>query len=245
MKAAPHPTKQPVYSSASMHVRRQRMLEEARKIITEQGIEGFSVRELCIRAGVAQRTLYNAFHSRERLIAIAIREAYDEVVSRITYKTSPTTLAGIIDRILVVNTSNTRAKNKNYIRAVAALYFSPQAQHDIWGTLQEMAFVNLRRWLATVEAEGLFEPWVNVGELAQTMVNHEYATIHDWALDRMTNEQYLRRIVLGILQLTYSSTRDPLRSEAGEMMRQIGQTGRLPVFPAPTLRLRTTNSAAA
>ena len=62
-----HPDKQLVYSSPSIHERRRRILREARRLLAESGLEKFSIRTLCKRADVAQRTLYNAFHNRDRI----------------------------------------------------------------------------------------------------------------------------------------------------------------------------------
>ena len=103
---APHPERQLVYSSPLIQERRKRILHEARKMIAERGIERFSIRELCRRADVAQRTLYNAFHSKDRVIALAIREAYEDVNNALRNSTSAETLDGIIDRLVAVSRRN-------------------------------------------------------------------------------------------------------------------------------------------
>src|SRR6266851_1962676 len=106
-----HRDKPLIYSSRSIAERRRRILREARKLLAERGIEGFAVRELCRRAEVAQRTLYNAFQSKDRVIALAIREAYEEVNQRFRYRTSAETLEGFLDRLTSVHERNFRARN--------------------------------------------------------------------------------------------------------------------------------------
>src|SRR5258708_5157752 len=137
-RLAPHPEKSQVYASPAIVERRRRILKETRKMIAEVGVQGFSVRELCVRSHVALRTLYNAFHSKDRLIAIAIREAYDDVERSIEYTTSAETLEGIINRLTFINTRNMGARN--YTKAVASLYFAPDVGEDIWLALQHMVF---------------------------------------------------------------------------------------------------------
>src|SRR3954453_14424586 len=66
----------PIYDSVLMHERRQRILAETRRVIEEHGIENLSMRELCKRANVAQRTLYNAFGSKDLIVGLAIRDTY-------------------------------------------------------------------------------------------------------------------------------------------------------------------------
>ena len=55
-------------SSPAMFDRRRRILCAVRDLIRERGLDGFNIRELCRRAEVAQRTVYNAFGSKENTI---------------------------------------------------------------------------------------------------------------------------------------------------------------------------------
>src|SRR3546814_18334025 len=59
--------------SAAMFARRRRILHEARRMMSEGGIDGLGMRELAERSGVSLRTLYTAFGSMEELIAAALR----------------------------------------------------------------------------------------------------------------------------------------------------------------------------
>ena len=62
------------YSSPAIIERRRRILEETRKVIAEQGIAALSMNEIGQRAGVAKRTLYNAFQTRERIHEARMQE---------------------------------------------------------------------------------------------------------------------------------------------------------------------------
>ena len=86
------------YDSLAMGERRKRILHETRKLINEEGLEGFSMRKISMRAEVAPKTLYNAFGDRDRLIGLAIREMYDAVRENVKFRTSDKTLAGLLDR---------------------------------------------------------------------------------------------------------------------------------------------------
>src|SRR5438094_204527 len=82
-QGAARAAKPQTYSSPAIRARRRRILEETRRMIAEDGLLNFNMNELCKRAGVAKRTLYNAFQTREQLIAIAIAEYFQEYVDRI------------------------------------------------------------------------------------------------------------------------------------------------------------------
>ena len=230
---APHPERQLVYSSPLITERRKRILHEARKMIAERGIERFSIRELCRRADVAQRTLYNAFHSKDRVIALAIREAYEDVNNALRYSTSAETLEGILDRLIAVNRRNLRARN--YTLAVTSIYFSPNTGEDIWNSLREMVFLNLRQWLDRLQRDGELQPWVNPVELAEDIANVEYAVINDWARGRIHDDDYVRRLVTSVLWLTIGATKGLTQKRAQKMLADMGRTGQVPEFPKASL----------
>ncbi|GAA4810093.1 hypothetical protein GCM10023232_01410 [Sphingosinicella ginsenosidimutans] len=231
---SPNPEREPVYSSTSIQERRKRILSEARHMIAKKGIDGFSIRTLCKNADVAQRTLYNAFHSKDRLIALAIREAYEDVNRHLMYRTSPETLEGIVDRLIAVNTRNFKARN--YTKAVVSLYFSPNISTDIWDALRGMVFLNLRQWLNRLQRDGGLQDWVDVEEAAGDFANLEYATINDWAVGRLSDEDYVRRLVMVVLSHTIGITAGPAREEALAMARTIRESGELPSFPKPVFK---------
>lgn len=226
-----HPEKQLIYSSTSIHERRQRILHEARKLLAEGGLEKFSIRTLCKRAGVAQRTLYNAFHNRDRIMALAIREAYEDVNRYMRYRTSAETVEGIVDRLISVNARNLRARN--YTRAVTAIYFSPVASRDIWVAMREMVDINLRQWLNRLVRDDLLQDWVRIDEFADEIANLEYATINDWALGRIPDEDYVRRLITGVLTHVVGSIKGEDREAALKILQDIRRTGQLPEFPKP------------
>ena len=66
------------YASPAIRARRRRIQDETRKMIAERGVAGFSMDDLSKRAKVAKRTLYNAFQTKERIIAVAIKESFEQ-----------------------------------------------------------------------------------------------------------------------------------------------------------------------
>ena len=229
-----NPERSLVYSSPLIHERRQRILKETRKLLAEVGVEGFTIRTLCSRAGVAQRTLYNAFHSKDRIMALAIREAYEDVNSYIRYRTSASTLEGIVDRLISINSRNLRAIN--YTRAVTSIYFSPDAHPDIWRALRSMVDLNLNQWLGKLEKENNLQSWVNVQELAHNFANLEYATINDWAQGRISDDDYVPRLVGAFLSLAVGAIKGEELDRAVQMLKDISREGKLPSFPKPVLQ---------
>ena len=62
---------------------REALLEETRKILLEEGVSAFSIRELARRCGVSSGTIYNFFPSRAELFVNAIIGDWLQVLDRL------------------------------------------------------------------------------------------------------------------------------------------------------------------
>jgi AcrR family transcriptional regulator len=226
-----HPEKPLMYFSPLILERRQRLLKEARRLIAESGFENFSVRKLCERAGVAPRTLYNAFHDKDRVIALAIREAYDDFHRYMQYATDRNSLAGVLDRAISLNRQNMRVRN--YTRAVVAIYFGPKTPRDVWESLRDISLTRTREWLGFMKRSGDLLPWVSEEHFADAMANIQFATVNDWCLGRLPDKEYLPRHTENMLLLIIGAVRGELRDEAERYLVALRTTGKTPVFPKP------------
>jgi AcrR family transcriptional regulator len=216
-----------------MAERRRRILHETRKLINEEGLEGFSMRELSKRANVAPKTLYNAFGDRDRLIGLAIREMYDALRYNVKFKTSDKTLSGLLDRAIVLNRGNLKARN--YAKAVATIYFAPGTHLELRDILQEMAVGKTSEWLADLRTKGQLHDWVDIEHLTRHMANMEYALILDWATGRVKDSEYLFRFAEIVLFSALASTRGEVYETARTMMVRMAETREVPSFGNPVI----------
>jgi AcrR family transcriptional regulator len=211
------------YSSPAILARRRRILEETRRLIAEQGLVNFNMNELCKRAGVAKRTLYNAFQTREQMIAIAISEYFQDYVDRIPYTAPPGTLHHNLERLISVSRRNVRIRN--YIRAIMSIFFSADANSDIWRTMQGMATRPTLEWLANLAAKRQLQPWVDMHRLAADLVRLEYAVVNDWSLGRIGDEELTPHLLTSFLTVAAGATRGAANAEIREAIQQITEVG--------------------
>jgi AcrR family transcriptional regulator len=211
------------YSSPAIRARRSRILEETRKSIAENGISALSMNEVGKRAGVAKRTLYNAFQTRERMIAVAIQEYFDEYVRRIQYTNPAGTLMNNVERMISVISRN--RKIRNYIRAIMALYFSPEADPDIWQTMHGMATRSNLEWVRSLQAGKQLQSWVSAERLVDDLVRLEYATINAWAQGRLTDDEIIPHLLQNYLTFVAGATRGAARKEIENLLREINDHG--------------------
>jgi AcrR family transcriptional regulator len=211
------------YSSPAIIERRRRILEESRKMISEGGLDGFNMGELCKRAGVAKRTLYNAFQTKERIISIAISEYSEEYVERIPFSSPVGTLQRNLERLISVCQRN--LKIRNYVSAIMTIYFSREVSPDIWTTMNSMATRPTLQWLERLQAKRQLQPWIDARQLADDVVRYEYATINDWCQGRLQDHELVPRLVMSFLTFMAGATRGAARAEIEAMILQIQENG--------------------
>ena len=191
------------------------------------------MRKLSKRANVAPKTLYNAFGDRDRLIGLAIREMYDALRYNVKFKTSDKTLSGLLDRAIVLNRGNLKARN--YAKAVATIYFAPGTHLELRDILQEMAVGKTSEWLADLRTKGQLHDWVDIEHLTRHMANMEYALILDWATGRVKDSEYLFRFAEIVLFSALASTKGEVYETAQTMMVRMAETREVPSFGNPVL----------
>src|SRR5262245_21044174 len=102
-------------------------------MIAAEGLSGFSMDEIGRRAGVAKRTLYNAYQTKERMIAIAIHEYFERFIDQIPFTSPIGTLQHNVERMIYMVQRDLQIRN--YISAIMAIYFSAEGDSDILRTM--------------------------------------------------------------------------------------------------------------
>ena len=180
-------------SSSAMFERRRRILEEARKMIGEGGIEGFSIRELSKRAKVASRTLYNAFGSKDAIIANAIRSYFESFERKTSFSSDHGSFEGAFEHIVATTLRNCEVPN--YVRAVAAIYFSPSLSANIREVLLVIGGYAWRPWLEALSVRRQMQQEVAFDDVLIDLSNIAFAKVHEWGLGTLTDEEFMNKSV--------------------------------------------------
>jgi AcrR family transcriptional regulator len=208
----------PIYDSALMHERRQRILQETRRVIEENGIEGLSMRELCKRADVAQRTLYNAFGSKDRIVGLAIQDNYLEQVARMKFTTAPDTMEGVIERTARVCLHFGR--QRNYLKAVMDLYYAPAVHKETVTMMRELSYGNVRPWLQQLAQREQISPNLSLEQIENDMTDLAFSVMRKWAIGDIGVARMADEAVRGFLVLTIGSTTGEAQARA---LKALGQ----------------------
>lgn len=206
-------------SSQAMFERRRRILDEARRMIGRDGLEAFNIRDLCERAGVASRTLYYAFDSRENIIALAIKGYFEAFDSKIGIGESLSSFEGALAHQVTTTVRNREIPN--YLRAVAALYFSPSLHADIRRVMLEIGTRSWRPWVQTIGLGRQLRRGVQVDRLLLDLSNLQFAKVHEWGLDELSDEAFLDRTLDAVLLLLLGATKGAALKDVRDAYDQI------------------------
>lgn len=205
------------YDSPLIAERRKRILAEAKNLIGECGMEGFTVRDLGRRAGVSVTTVYNIFGDKEGVIAHALREFHAGI--RLSLPTRAANLAGFCRAI--VETTEIVIENRAYAHALADLYFSRSLAPTLFGVIRGMPLQVFSHWLWAAEREALLNGHLSQAQAETAFANLEWASIKDWAAHRIDDAELVRTRQRSFLAMVMPVALRPLRDEAAALLETL------------------------
>ncbi|PHR12227.1 MAG: hypothetical protein COA41_19495 [Sphingopyxis sp.] len=186
-----------VYGSRRIFERRLRILEETQKLIVDQGFEKFRMRELCKRAEVAPHTIYKAFGSRERLIALAIRHQFESFATNHPLKYPRRSLQGALERVIIGHA--TMLSMKEYVKAVTSIYFSLTVDEDLRDAVGYNVVLTLLPWAKRLQQQGYLRDSVTAEDLVEQIIRLKFTVSLEWSRMEISDEIFLEKKVLAVL----------------------------------------------
>lgn len=209
------------YSSPAMQERRRRILREARGLIAERGVPGFSLAELGKRAGVAKQTLYYAFGSKEAVVAAAILDYFDEYEQQIPYRAASGSLDRLIERQVAIGRRNLAIRN--YVAALVSIYFGDAP--DLWSAMHAVAALSHRAYVERLVADDGLQPWCKPDDIVDGMVGQLFITANAWVQGRLPDESMIDRLVIGLLTYLAGAVTEAERQAIEAALARIADKG--------------------
>ncbi|MCB2047476.1 MAG: TetR/AcrR family transcriptional regulator [Novosphingobium sp.] len=207
------------YSSPSIIARRHRILDETRRMIDEVGITNLSMDDVAKRADVAKRTLYNAFQSKEHLVASAISKYFEDYANIIEYSTEAGSLDRMIEHLAIVAFRNLSIRN--YTRALMNVYFSSDVDPEIRLAIHQIAAKPQEPWVLAMERKRQLQPWIDAEDLLTMLVRYRYATAHAWAEGLIPDDQLVTEVIRGFLTFAAGAVTGAARKQIIEVLTNL------------------------
>lgn len=213
------------YASSSIIERRRRILTTARKMIASDGISAVNMDEISRRANVAKRTLYNAFQSKERLIAAAIQQYFEDYEVELIYSTPAATAERMAEHLALVAHRNLSIRN--YTRALVEIYYSSEVEPNIRQTIGEIVAHSHRPWIDRLHAERQLQPWISRDALVDDLTRYRYSVANDWAHGRIADEGFASTLIVGAMTLMIGATKPRARRECEDVLKDLDRYVRM------------------
>lgn len=198
-------------SSDAMFQRRRRILSETRRMIEEVGLEAVSIDVLSKRAGVAKKTIYNAFGSKENVVALAIRYYFDSFRRHVLASDeAPSFHRALKSQVLVTLRNQGIA---HYLHAMAQIYFSQTIHLDIREALLEIGREPYLAWLRELMITKQLERGVDPDRLANTLSDLQWNKVQQWGVGAIDDEGFFEQTIEDVLLLLAGATRGVARTE--------------------------------
>ncbi|MFP6836810.1 MAG: helix-turn-helix domain-containing protein [Pseudomonadales bacterium] len=139
--------------------RREDILAAARKLITERGYDGVTMRDLAAESGVAPKTLYHQFENKENLLRTAVEERHRYIYQMIDDEE----IEHGIDRLffIIETVAETTRKNLAYARALTPILSARSST-----SFTAVRMNTYRKAISQIAAEDDFVDWIDVDLLA-------------------------------------------------------------------------------
>lgn len=200
------------YKSNAILERRRRILRETRNLIAETGYASFNIRDLCARADIAQKTLYNAFGGKDNVIASAVQEFIIEFNERTTFRFPGDTLDGVLEGTLRMQAENMRVAA--YTRAIVAVFYASSGSEYVRRSIRETC----NRWntpfvTAIEEANGL-AIGVSREWFSHMLISSSFSVTSDWCAGEIPDDEFLNRAAETLLIVVAGATRGKVNLQA-------------------------------
>lgn len=183
--------------SPAMFARRRRILHEARSLMIEAGVEGMAMRELASRSGVSSRTLYNAFGSKEALIAAAVRQYYDKFLRALSDDRDVYAFDWVLSGIIATNLRNQQIRD--YLSVLVGQYFATSADEAIRVELRRIAAGFMLPWLEVAEARRQLRRGTDIAQSVSHIASLQYAMNQEWLAGYIPDDLLVPTVLRGVL----------------------------------------------
>ena len=217
-----------------MALRRQRILDEARRAIADHGYAGLNLRSLAEAAGVTQPTLYNLIGNKEQIVLALLEEGMAAIEARLQQVTD-TDPVGMLEAVAMEPTALFRSE-EHYYRAALLAADVVEDQERVWGhkvgTFQR-SLALARHAVQELEARGLLVGTMPVERIAEVMLGAFRSACHDWARRLITIDEFERRALTAVFLTAAADAKPELRTRLTERLASLDTTIR-PTTAAPS-----------
>ena len=165
--------------TVQMNRRRDRILDAARKVISQQGYEHLTMRALAEASGVTVPTIYNLIGNKDAVLGATIRDGTIRFFGDVRPGSSPTA-------ILEKNVQEL-LRQPAYYRPLLRVLLHGGAR-EVMAEIDALYLRHLHDALEAMSERGELEPWADCSILAERLLSNLYGAASEWATGILSDE---------------------------------------------------------
>ncbi len=166
------------YNSPRQVERQQRILEAARSEVSRLGYEGLTMRGLADSAGVALKTLYNLYSSKDELLFAAVGGLLEDLRALPEVRDAEPGLPMALSYVRVL--ADTIVREPAYADAMAQALFKSTAEDRLVEILLRDSVKTMRASLVTACENDELLPTIDIDAVASQMVAVQWGVVMLW-----------------------------------------------------------------
>ena len=178
MSAGETRSRKAAYSSPRQQERQARILAVVREQISSVGYEAINIRELAAACGVALKTLYNLYGSKDELVLAALAGLLDDI----QHQANVLTAEPGIPRYLAYTDAiaGQIVASPRYADAMAKMLFQAASEHRLVEVLLGGSVGQSRECLMHAQEEGELMPGIDLEDSARVLAGHQWGMVLLW-----------------------------------------------------------------
>jgi AcrR family transcriptional regulator len=162
-----------------MNRRRDRILNAARQVISEQGYQHLTMRALAQESGVTVPTIYNLIGNKDAVLGATIQDGAGRFFEDVRPNANPVSiLEKNVEELL---------RQPAYYRPLLRVLLNGGAT-EAMADIDTLYLRHLRESLEALIERGEIEPWVDCAILAERMLSNLYGASSEWATGVLSDE---------------------------------------------------------
>ncbi|NCF19974.1 MAG: TetR family transcriptional regulator [Haliea sp.] len=217
MSKAPARARRVSYSSPRQRERQQRILAVVREQISAVGYEALNIRDLAAASGVALKTLYNLYGSKDELLLAAVADLLSDVQNLEPVAGAEPGIPRLLAHTQAIATQI--VETPAYADTMARTLFQAGRDHHLIDVMLGSSVRLVTENLQYAATQGELIENLDLKESAQVLAGHQWSMVLLWskgliALDSIPSAM-LRSSLLSLIPLCRGERRAQLEQQLG------------------------------
>ncbi|MGI9324322.1 MAG: TetR/AcrR family transcriptional regulator [Pseudomonadales bacterium] len=214
---------QRIYRSEKQVRRDLDIIQVTRALVGEYGYDDWTMDQLARKVGIARKTLYNLYSSKDELVLAATIDLVDQVAT-VDALTSAPGIDQVLERQAAV--SGLIQNFPEYARTVSLATFQASPNNPLTRYSFDNAKVFNLEHLQIAQAADEIRPGRNLELISHNLVTHYWGSILFWVKDMIELSEFERAATVGQLTLLAGVTRGKRQKSLIRQLERIETTER-------------------